>query len=182
MSKFTAQNHDHTGSDPSRRDLLYAPLLAAAAASFGMGSAKAAGVDPSMTMITPPDKISWQSLYGYEQTIVEQAPMFGGINEPGQYFIFIRWHPGFMSAPHFYETDRLCVVVLGTWYVASGEDFVPEATVPVKAGSFVRRVAKTPHYDGVIKGVSEPAVIAISGIGPIHYHLIEPDKPGWRAV
>jgi hypothetical protein len=182
MNEFSTDHLDKKHDDLSRRDLLYAPLLAAAAASFSIGPAKAAGVDPSMTMITPPGKLPWQSLYGYEQTIVEQAPMFGGINEPGQYFIFIRWHPGFMSAPHYYETDRLCVVVSGTWYVASGEDFVPEATVPVKAGSFVRRVAKTPHYDGVIKGAGEPAVIAISGIGPIHYHLIDPDKPGWRAV
>lgn len=181
MNKSATTRHDQTRDEPSRRDLLYAPLLAAAA-SFGIAPAKAAGVDPSMTMITPPDKIPWKSLYGYSQTIVEQAPLFGEINEPGQYFVLIRWHPGFMSAPHYYETDRLCVVVSGTWYVASGEDFVPEATVPVTAGSFVRRVAKTPHYDGVLKGVSEPAVIAISGIGPIHYHLIEPDKPGWRAV
>src|SRR5215469_367276 len=71
-----------------------------------------------------------------------------------------------MSAPHWYETDRLCMVLSGTWYVASGEDFVPEKTVPVPAGSFVRRVAKPPHYDGVIRSVREPAVIAISGIGP----------------
>ena len=59
-----------------------------------------------------------------------------------------------MSAPHWYETDRLCVVLSGTWHVASGEDFVPEKTVPVPAGSFVRRVAKTPHYDGVIRSVT----------------------------
>jgi hypothetical protein len=66
--------------------------------------------------------------------------------------------------------------------VASGEDFVPEKTVPVPAGSFVRRVAKTPHYDGVIRSAGERAVIAISGIGPIHYHLTDPSKPGWREV
>ena len=33
--------------------------------------------------------------------------MFGAIDQPGQYFVMIRWHPGFMSAPHWYETDRL---------------------------------------------------------------------------
>jgi hypothetical protein len=31
----------------------------------------------------------------------------------------------------------------------------------------VRRIAKMPHYDGVIGTVKEPTVIAISGIGPI---------------
>ena len=92
--------------------------------------------------------------------------MFTDIHAPGQYFVLIRWHPGYMSAPHWYETDRLCVVLSGTWYVASGEDFASDATVPVFAGSFVHRVAKTPHYDGVKKAATELAIIAISGIGP----------------
>jgi hypothetical protein len=63
--------------------------------------------------------------------------------------------------------------------VASGKDFVPEKTVPARS---CRRVAKTPHYDGVIRSAREPTVIAISGIGPIHYHLTDPSKPGWREV
>jgi hypothetical protein len=107
--------------------------------------------------------------------------MFGAIGEAGQYFVLIRWHLGFMSAPHWYETDRPCVVLSGTWYVASGEDFAPEKTVPAPAGSFLRRVAKTPHYDGV-RSVKEPAFIAISRIGPTRYHLTDPSKPGWREV
>ena len=65
----------------------------------------------------------------------------------------------YMSAPHTYVTDRLCFVISGIWWVNSGENFVPEATVPVPAGGFVRRVAHTPHYDGVKKGGKEPAVI-----------------------
>ena len=161
---------------PNRRDL----LLAVAGASFGISAAQAAGVDPGMTIITPREKIPWQPLYNFPPGMAEQAAMVGAIGDPGQYFVLIRWHPGYMSAPHFYETDRLCVVLSGTWYVASGEDFAPEATVPVRAGSFVRRVARTPHYDGVPKNVSEPAIIAITGMGPIHYHLTDPSKPGWR--
>ena len=39
-----------------------------------------------------------------------------------------------------------------------------------------------PHYDGVKKTDTEPAIIAISGIGPIQYHLTDPSKPGWREV
>ncbi len=167
---------------PNRRDLLTASLLAAAASSFGSGMADAAGVDPSMTIAVTPDKIPWKPLYNFPAGMAEQANMTTPIGEPGQYFVLIRWHPGYMSAPHFYETDRLCVVLAGTWYVASGEDFAPDKCVPVPAGSFVRRVAKTPHYDGVIKGAAEPALIAISGIGPIHYTLTDTSKPGWRVV
>jgi len=167
---------------PNRRDLLIAPLLGGALGLMEQGSARSAGVDPAMTIVVPPDRIPWQPLYNFPPGMAEQAIMAGAIGEPGQYFVLIRWHPGFMSAPHYYETDRLCVVLSGTWYVASGEDFTPEATVPVPAGSFVRRVARTPHYDGVIKTAPEPAIIAITGLGPIHYHLTDATKPGWRAV
>jgi hypothetical protein len=54
--------------------------------------------------------------------------------------------------------------------------------VPVLAGSFVRRVAGTPHYDGVIRNHAEPAIIAICGMGPVGYKLVDPSKPGWRPV
>ena len=87
-----------------------------------------------------------------------------------------------MSAPHWYETDRLCVVVSGTWWVTSGETFDPESTVPCPPGTFVRRVARTPHYDGAKADAKEPAMIAICGMGPIAAHWLEPDKPGWRKL
>jgi hypothetical protein len=47
--------------------------------------------------------------------------------------------------------------------VNAGEHFDPDATVAAPAGSFVRRVAHTPHYDGVKRGEKDPAVIAIFG-------------------
>jgi hypothetical protein len=46
----------------------------------------------------------------------------------------------------------------------------------------VHRVAGTPHYDGVIRGQNEPAVIAICGIGPVNFALADPSQPPWRAV
>lgn len=165
-----------------RRDLLVAPLLAALPATLAASPAAAAGVDPAMTIVRLPDQIPWAQLYNFLPGAAEQAPMQGKPSDPGQYFVLIRWHPGFMSAPHWYESDRLCVVLSGTWWVASGEDFAPESTVAAPAGSFIRRVARTPHYDGVQKGEKEPAVIAISGIGPITYHLSDTSKPGWREV
>ncbi len=165
-----------------RRGILAAPLLAAAVASFRGSAAEAAGADPSMTQITQAADIPWKQLYNFPEGTAEQAPMHSMVNQPGQYFVLIRWHAGYMSAPHWYETDRLCVVLSGTWWCASGEDFAPESTVPVTAGGFVRRVARTPHYDGVKADAKEPAIIAISGIGPITYHLTDPSQPGWRKV
>ena len=89
---------------------------------------------------------------------------------------------GYMSAPHSYATDRLCVVVSGTWWCNSGEDFDPASCVPAPAGSFVRRVAGTPHYDGVIRGHTEPVVIAICGVAPVKLKLIDPTQSLVRPV
>ena len=46
----------------------------------------------------------------------------------------------------------------------------------------MRRVAHTPHYDGVRKGEKEPAVIGIFGQAPIEFKLVYPTKPRVRAV
>src|SRR5258708_40303938 len=68
--------------------------------------------------------------------------------------------------PHL--RDRSIVSLLsGTWWVNSGADFDPANAVPVPAGGFVRRVARTPHYDGVMANAKEPAVIALFGMAPV---------------
>jgi hypothetical protein len=36
--------------------------------------AKAAGVDPTMTMITPPDQIPWQELYNFPRALLTLRP------------------------------------------------------------------------------------------------------------
>jgi hypothetical protein len=66
--------------------------------------------------------------------------------------------------------------------VNSGPDFDPNAAVPVPAGGFVRRVAHTPHYDGVKTGGIEPVVIGIFGAAPVELKLVDPSKPAWRSA
>ena len=165
----------------TRRDLLIAPLLAAVPGVLAAGGA-AAAPDPSMTIVTPPADLRWSAQAGFPADSVETAPLWSKPSAPGLYYYLVKWHPGYMSAPHWYEEDRYCVVVSGTWWVTSGARFDPESAVPVTQGSFVRRVARTPHYDGVKKGGTEPAVIAICGMGPIAFHNAEPGTPGWRKL
>jgi hypothetical protein len=166
----------------NRRDLLTAPLLAAMPAGFWGDRAKASPIDQNMTSTMLPDQIVWQTALTGQPKTVEQAPLWGKSLEPGLYYTLVKWYPGFMSAPHWYETDRLCVVVSGTWWVGSGEDFEPNDTVPMPAGSFIRRVARTPHYDGVKKDGQEPAVIAICGMGPITFHVVNASQPNLRVL
>ena len=88
--------------------------------------------------------------------------------------MLVKWHPGYMSAPHTYVTDRLFFVISGTRWANSERDFESEATVT--RGAFVPRVAHTPHYDGVKKSDMEPAVIRIFGQAPIEFKLTDPTK------
>jgi len=160
---------------PTRRWLALAPLFAALPLALSGSTASAAKIDPSETVITPPDAIKWTSWSGLPPHIGEMATLYGGLEQPGPYLVLMKWHPGFFSAPHFYATDRLSLVLSGTWWVNSGSDFDPDNTVPVPAGGFVRRVAHTPHYDGVKKPATEPAVIALFGLAPVQLMLVDPN-------
>jgi len=172
---------DH-GFASTRRAVLLTSLLAALPLELIGGRAEAGKIDPSETQVILPDQIRWTAWPGLPPGSGEMAMLYGGLDKPGPYVVLMRWHPGYMSAPHSYATDRLCLVLAGTWWVNSGADFDPDSTVPVPAGGFVRRVAHTPHYDGVKKSAAEPAVIGIFGIAPVDLKLAEPGKPGWRQV
>jgi hypothetical protein len=110
------------------------------------------------------------------------AMLYGDFNKTGPYLVMMKWNPGWFSAPHTYATDRICVVVSGTWWVNSGNDFLADDASPVGPGGYVKRTARTPHYDGVPQGQSDPAVIAIFGLGPVELQLVDTTKPSWRQV
>jgi len=167
----------------TRRGLLVAPLLAALSLALSDEAAIAGTINPSETQITLPGAIKWDDwVAGLPPHSGEMATLYGGLDKPGPYLVLMKWYPGYMSAPHTYATDRLSLVLSGTWWVNSGADFDPDNTVPVPAGGFVRRIARTPHYDGVKKDTNEPAVIGLFGIAPVQFELVDPDKPRWRKL
>src|ERR1700722_1730660 len=167
----------------TRRALLLGPLLAALPLALTGMAALAGRIDPSQTQVTLPDAIKWSGwINGFPPHSGEMATLYGGLEKPGPYLVLMKWYPGYMSAPHSYATDRLSLVISGTWWVNSGADFDPENAVPVPAGGFVRRIARTPHYDGVKSEANEPAIIALFGIAPVQFELVEEEKPGWRKL
>jgi hypothetical protein len=168
------------GYEGSRRDLLLTSL--AAALPLGAAGAAASPLNREQTIIKLPDDLPWKPNPDYPAHSSDRCMLTGDVKTPGLYFTLIRWWPGYMSAPHTYVTDRFCIVLSGTWWCNSGADFDPASCMPVPAGSHVRRVAGTPHYDGVIRNHNEPAVVAICGVAPVGYKRVDPSKPGWRAV
>ena len=166
----------------TRRRVLLAPFLAAVPFAMAATAAQAGKIDPSQTAITLPaavQRVLWSGLPPHSG---EMATLHGGLDEPGPYVVLMKWYPGYASAPHSYATDRLSLVLSGTWWVNSGSDFDPENTVPVPAGGFVRRVARTLHYDGVKQSATVPAVIALFGIAPVELKLVDPSKSAWRRL
>jgi hypothetical protein len=178
--------------DLDRRAVIVAAFLMAAIAGCeksGIGPALDATTttrrhapDPNETFVLPRERIEFQPWGNLPPRSGEMALLYGDFNKPGPYLVMMKWNPGWFSAPHTYVTDRICVVMSGTWYVNSGDDFLPDDAVPVGPGGYVKRTARTPHYDGVLRGQRDPAVIAIFGLGPVDLQLVDPTKPSWRQV
>ena len=161
-----------------RRTFLLSSLLTTMMA----GAANASPIDPKETFVLQRDQIKFIPQENMPPDSGEMAKLYGDFNKPGPYLALMKWNPGYMSAPHSYATDRIQMVISGTWWVDSGRDFTPKMAVPVPAGGFVKRAARTFHYDGVPAGIKEPVVAAVFGIGPVDIELADPHHPLWRRV
>jgi hypothetical protein len=159
-----------------RRSFLLTSLMTA----FAAGAAEASPIDPRQTFVLQPGQVRFSPWAGLPPGSGEMARLYGDLNRPGPYLVLMKWNPGWFSAPHSYRTDRVQMVISGTWYVNSGADFDPARAVPVTAGGFVERKARTFHYDGVPAHVRTPAFIAVFGLGPVDMALADPRQPGWR--
>ena len=109
----------------SRRGVLFAPLLAALSLAMSGRTTRAGKIDPSETAITLPGSIEWAPWSGLPPKSGEMAGLYGDLNGSGPYVVLMKWHPGYMSAPHTYATDRLSLVLSGTWWVNSGPTSTP---------------------------------------------------------
>ena len=148
--------------------LLLAPVLV-----LGLGTAgHAAELDPAALIFKLPDQLKWRDPTGAAPT--NQAILQGDpTKEGGIYVVLNRFKPGSFSRPHFHPKDRYITVVKGTWWVATGNKFDKELTVPMPAGSFVTHFGKQVHWDGA---KDEEAWVLIVGEGPATSTQVEPAK------
>jgi hypothetical protein len=139
-------------------------LSAAFAALFlsGLTMISSAGeLDPKAVVFKLPDQINWGPVTPNGN---QQAVLFGDPTKPGLYGVMTKWLAGnHFSRPHFHPNDRFITVLSGTWWVGSGPDFDPNASVPMPAGSFVTHFGKQVHWDGA---KDTDAVLLIVGEGP----------------
>ena len=88
-------------------------------------------LNPAQTIIVPPADVPWRVPDNAPPDSVAEATLAGGEDKDGAYLVLMKWWPGWMSAPHTYVTDRLCVVLSGAWWCNSGPDFDPAQAVAV---------------------------------------------------
>ena len=125
-----------------------------------VSSGYAAEIDRTAVDFKTPAEIKWvRNAAGTN----ESAVLFGDPSKPGPYVVRVKWLPGNMSRQHFHPNDRFFVVLSGTWWMGTGENFDPNNTVPVPAGSYVTHYAGKVHYDGA---KDEETIIQVWGMGP----------------
>jgi hypothetical protein len=122
---------------------------------------RAVELDPKVLAYKLPDQINWGPVTPAGN---QQAVLFGDPSKPGLYGVMVKWLAGnHFSKPHFHPNDRFITVLSGTWWVGSGSDFDPTASVPMPAGSFVTHYGKQVHWDGA---KDTDTVLLIVGDGP----------------
>jgi quercetin dioxygenase-like cupin family protein len=157
-------------------------LLAATAIASAMGLA--AGTTKAATDETPPASFSnnvtfvlpkdikWVGKEGRLQTAI----LFGDPKENGPYGVLYKWYPGNFSKPHFHDQTRWGYVISGTWWVSSANVPDESTTYPMHAGTFVTDLANKVHWDGDRASDKEPAIVLVTGIGPVR--TVEVDGKG----
>jgi hypothetical protein len=150
-----------------------AVLVTLTAASLWIGhpsGAQAVVVDRGSRDYTLPDQMQWRDTENGKI-----ANLYGDPSKPGLYAYIQKRGPNVWSKPHFHDNDRFVTVLEGTFWVGTGT-FDPQRTVPLKAGSFVRDVARGSHFDGT---KDDGATLYFVGVGP---SLSQPAAPSTTAT
>ena len=116
--------------------------------------------DPTHIPTVLPKDIKWTG----QEVRQQQGLLFGDPNKPGLYGVVIKWYPGNFSQPHFHDQERYAYVISGTWWVSAASAWNPAKAYPVPAGSYVRDLANTVHWDGA---KDTPCLLMLVGEGPM---------------
>ena len=138
---------------------------------LSVGTAQAVELNPAALVYQAPDQLKWRDPSGAAG--INNAILHGDPTKPGLYIVLNRFKPGNFSRPHFHPNDRFITVVKGTWWVATGNKFDTNNTVPMPTGSFVTHYGKQVHWDGA---KDEEAVLLITGEGPATTTRVEEAK------
>jgi hypothetical protein len=143
-------------------------VMTLAAASLWIAypcGAQAVAVDRGSRDYTLPDQMQWR-----ETGNGRVANLYGDPSKPGLYAYVVKRGPNTWSMPHFHDNDLFVTVLDGTFWVGTGT-FDRQRTVALKAGSFVRDIARGVHFEGT---KDDGATVYVVGIGPSPDHPAKP--------
>ncbi len=137
-----------------------AGLLAIVALGPASRGAEGPMPDPKVLGFKMPAQIPWGPVSAQGSQV---AVLYGDPDKPGMYVLLNKWLPHHMSKPHFHKFDRFVTVLKGTWWVGTGDDWDPDKTTAMPAGSYVQHFANQVHWDGA---KDEETILEIVGMGP----------------
>lgn len=107
-----------------------------------------------------PNDIEFKGLTGAPQSAV----LYGDPTKPGVFVTRVKFAPGMKNMPHWHPDEvRTTVVLAGTLYFATGEQWDESKFTPYPAGTFFSEPPKTPHYTWAKDG---EVILQITGVGP----------------
>jgi Domain of unknown function (DUF4437) len=151
--------------------------LAAAATTAVLGCTTVAMSQPDARGFVrlSPDEVKWVNYPGVGGELgMQQANLYGDPTKPGLYIIRLRFPSGVMSHPHSHPDDRMSVVLKGTWWTSTSENFDPKTAVPIKVGGYMMHPKGEVHYDGSRGG---EVILQMVGFGPSGKKAVHPEEP-----
>jgi quercetin dioxygenase-like cupin family protein len=118
-----------------------------------------------------PEQVKWVDEpdgLGFKTAVIDGDPA-----KPGLYVIWVKFPPGVMSKPHYHGEDRHALVIKGTWWTGTGDDFTPDKTVSLKPGNYMKHPSGVRHYDGA---KDEEVILQLIGIGPSSTTRVRPQE------
>ena len=110
-----------------------------------------------------------------EVALKGDTAVFGDASKPGTYVLRKKLTANQTTRPGSADQDRWITVLKGTYWVAKGDVFKPDAFLPIREGGLMYLPANT-HYFGMA-GETD-VILQITGTGPVRSIHTEVDAKG----
>jgi quercetin dioxygenase-like cupin family protein len=124
------------------------------------GAMPADAQDTSAIIKLPQEIVFKGPLSGPPQTVV----VFGDPTKPGVFVSRVKFSAGWKDPPHWHPDEvRTAVVLSGTLYFGTGEEWDESKFKAYPAGTFYSEPSKAPHFTWAKDG---EVIIQVTGVGP----------------
>lgn len=140
---------------------LHSRLAALSFLGLALAVASSSIAQDSGAVVKFPQEIEFKGpLSGPPQTVV----LYGDPSKPGVFVSRVKFSAGWKDPPHWHPDEvRTAVVLSGTLYFGTGEEWDESKMKAYPAGTFYSEPPKSPHYTWAKDG---EVIIQVTGVGP----------------